>query len=136
MNVSLLLQRLPRRILEASLITVGTVCLYVVLGKLGIYISVPPGYATLIWPPSGLALAAILLYGFLSIPGIFIGAFLLNLSVIGGISFESGIDWSKSIIPAMIAFGSTLQPILTRKKLLSKGSGCPLILNRGNISLI
>ena len=35
--------------------------LYFVLAKLSLLTAIPPGYATSVWPPSGLALAAVLL---------------------------------------------------------------------------
>ncbi len=78
-------------------------------------LSVPPGYATLIWPPSGLALAAVILYGYESVLGIFFGAFLFNLSIVHGLSFETGIDTTKINVPILIAIGSTIQPVLLMK---------------------
>jgi len=36
------------------------------------------GFASLVWPPSGIALAAVLLIGYRISPGIFLGAFLVN----------------------------------------------------------
>jgi PAS domain S-box-containing protein len=59
---------------------IGLAIAYAITGKLGTFLAIPPGYATAIWPPSGIALAAILIYGCRIWPGIFIGAFLVNFS--------------------------------------------------------
>ena len=58
----------------------GLAVAYFITGKLGNYLAVPPNYATAIWPPSGIALAGILLYGYRVWPGILLGAFLVNFS--------------------------------------------------------
>ncbi|MBA2656601.1 MAG: diguanylate cyclase [Tatlockia sp.] len=55
--------------------------LYISSGFLGLLLAVPPGYATAIWAPSGIALGAILVWGLESLPGIFLASFLLNFYV-------------------------------------------------------
>jgi PAS domain S-box-containing protein len=55
--------------------------LYFGAAKLSLLLAIPPGYATAVWPPSGLALAAILLGGNRLWPGIWLGAALANLTV-------------------------------------------------------
>ncbi len=59
---------------------IGLAVAYSVTGKLGTFLAIPPGYATAIWPPSGIALAGILVYGYRIWPGILLGAFLVNFS--------------------------------------------------------
>jgi CHASE1-domain containing sensor protein len=54
---------------------------YYVTGRLGLLLAIPPGYATAVWPPSGIALAGVLLFGYRVTPGIFLGSFLVNLGV-------------------------------------------------------
>lgn len=102
--------------------------LYFVAGKLGLFLAVPPGYATVIWPPSGLALGFILLYGMSLWPGVFIGSFALNAVVSGGLSLE-GLELSKCLVPAGIAVGSTLQA-LAGKLILEKSLDFPLELGK------
>jgi PAS domain S-box-containing protein len=67
---------------------------YFVVAKLSLLAAIPPGYATSVWPPSGIALAAILLYGARTWPGIWIGAALVNLtvqsSVVAAVTIGSG----------------------------------------------
>src|SRR4051794_30783813 len=54
---------------------------YCVVAKLSLLTAVPPGYATSVWPPSGLAVAALLLFGSRLWPAVWIGAALVNLTV-------------------------------------------------------
>lgn len=53
---------------------------YVIAGKLGLLLAIPPGYATAVWPASGIALAAVLLWGNVCWVGIALGSFLVNVS--------------------------------------------------------
>src|SRR5437588_1941816 len=69
-----------QRLSYIGLISVVAV-LYFVLAKLSLLLAIPPGYATAVWPPSGLALAAMLLLGKRAWPGIWLGAALVNLTV-------------------------------------------------------
>ncbi len=52
--------------------------LYYLTGRLGRVAAPPPGIATVVWPPSGIALAALLILGNRVWPGIWLGAFLAN----------------------------------------------------------
>ena len=47
-------------------------------GRLGRLAAPPPGIATVVWPPSGIALAALLIMGNRVWPGVWLGAFLAN----------------------------------------------------------
>lgn len=60
----------------------GITVAYYITGKLGNLFAIPPGYASTIFPPSGIALAAILLYGNRVFFGVLLGAFLFNNSLI------------------------------------------------------
>jgi integral membrane sensor domain MASE1 len=42
-------------------------------GRLGLLLAIPPGFATAVWPPSGIAQAAVLLLGPRAWPGIWLG---------------------------------------------------------------
>lgn len=55
--------------------------IYFVAAKLSLLLAIPPGYATAVWPPSGIALAASLLLGYRMWPGIWLGATLVNVTV-------------------------------------------------------
>jgi integral membrane sensor domain MASE1 len=61
---------------------VGLPVIYVVTGWLGlIFFAHPPGYATPIFLPAGVAICAVCLYRQHSLPGVFLGSFLLNVLV-------------------------------------------------------
>src|ERR1041384_6469481 len=82
--------------------------LYFGAGKLGlswahIHISVSP-----VWPPSGLALAALLLWGCRLWPGIFVGAFFLNLATQGTVVTTLGIATGNTLEGVFAGGGSTL----------------------------
>lgn len=66
-----------RALLEGFALAVG----YLVVGRLGLLFAQHQQNATLIWAPTGLSLAALLLYGRRLWPGVFVGAFLVNLSI-------------------------------------------------------
>jgi PAS domain S-box-containing protein len=51
---------------------------YVVFAKLSYFSTVPPGYASAIWPPTGIALAGVLIYGKRIWPGVWLGSFIVN----------------------------------------------------------
>src|SRR5262245_12474444 len=77
-------------------------------GKLALLLAIPPGYATAIWPPSGIALAALLLFGARLWPGVWIGSFLINLTASLDPTSASSIARSVAIAGG-IGAGSTLQ---------------------------
>lgn len=59
--------------------------LYCITGKIGLAIVPVSGFATLAWPPTGISLAALLLFGYRLWPGIALGALAVNLTA--GASF-------------------------------------------------
>jgi signal transduction histidine kinase/CheY-like chemotaxis protein/integral membrane sensor domain MASE1 len=85
----------------------GLALAYFVTGKLGLMLAVPPGYATAIWPPSGIALAGILVFGWRVWPGILIGSFLVNVSLEPSYSLTASLG-----IPLTIGAGATLQAVI------------------------
>ena len=71
---------------------------YFVLAKLGLQLASINPSASPIWPPTGLALAAVLLGGLRMWPAIFIGAFAANATTAGTLATS-----------ALIALGNTLE---------------------------
>ncbi|HJV90835.1 MAG TPA: CHASE domain-containing protein [Holophagaceae bacterium] len=88
----------------------GVAVAYLVLGRLGLLLAIPPGYATAIFPPAGLALHRVLRRGPLGAPGVFLGSYLLNLSI--SWSGPLGHGWKIHAIAGMLALASTLQALL------------------------
>src|SRR3990172_3549501 len=68
---------------------------YALIARLGLRVDAVSGFATLLWPPSGIALAALLVGGFRLWPGIAIGAFAANLWVGAPLSAALGIAAGK-----------------------------------------
>jgi signal transduction histidine kinase len=63
-------------------------------------VAIPPGYATAIWPPSGIAVAALLLAGSRLWPAVWVASFFANFTIDASL-----------IASAVIATGSTLQAL-------------------------
>jgi PAS domain S-box-containing protein len=75
---------------------------YFAAAKLALLVAIPPGYATPIWPASGLAVAALLLGGSRLWPGVWIGSFAANLGIEGSM-FASAVIASASALQAVVA---------------------------------
>lgn len=54
---------------------------YHVLAQIGLYFAIPPGFATVFWPASGVALAAVLMRGPWMMLGVLLGSFSVNLYI-------------------------------------------------------
>ena len=75
--------------------------LYVVAGKLGLSLAFVHASASPVWPPTGVALAALLTLGYRVWPAIFAGAFVVNVTTMGSVATSLG-----------IASGNTLEGLL------------------------
>src|SRR5262245_21523780 len=60
-------------------LNVGLAGLYVLTARLGFAFDPVAGFATVVWPPTGISLAAVLLLGNRVFPGIFLGAVTANV---------------------------------------------------------
>jgi len=74
---------------------------YFVVGKLSLKLAFLNASASPVWPPAGIAVAALLLFGSRLWPGIFVGAFLVNVLTAGNV-------WSSLAIAA----GNTLEALV------------------------
>ncbi|MBF0530614.1 MAG: MASE1 domain-containing protein, partial [Deltaproteobacteria bacterium] len=82
---------------------------YAMTGKLGLLLAVPPGYATAIFPPSGVALTAILFLGYRFWPAVWLGSFLFNIPID---ALSTNFNLLKTLfIPGCIGVGATLQAV-------------------------
>jgi len=80
----------PRKI--PTLPAIGALALiYFIAGKLALHLAFLHASASPVWPPAGIALAALLVLGFRVWPAIFVGAFLVNLTTPGNILTSLGI---------------------------------------------
>ena len=69
----------------------GIGALYFVAGKLGLSFATLHSSASAVWPPTGIALGAFLLYGHRVWPAIFAAAFLVNITTAGSVFTSVGI---------------------------------------------
>lgn len=75
---------------------------YVATGWLGLQVPYSGTHITLVWLPTGIAVAALLTWGRAIWPGVAVGAFLVNLAI--------GSPW---LLALSIAVGNTLAPLTT-----------------------
>jgi len=80
---------------------------YVVCGRLGLLLAVPPGYATAVFVPAGIAVAAMFMAGPATLPGTFLGSFLLNVWVSDAITQR--LDATGVVSAFIIALASVAQ---------------------------
>jgi diguanylate cyclase (GGDEF)-like protein/PAS domain S-box-containing protein len=74
---------------------------YFVAGKIGLALAFLNASATPVWPPTGIALAALIVLGYRAWPGVLLGAFLVNVTTTGTIVSSIG-----------IAVGNTLEALV------------------------
>lgn len=101
---------------------------YYVSGRLGLLLAIPPGYATAIWPSSGVALAGLLLGGYRLWPGIVLGSFFINIAT----SFDpsGGLATAQSLILALTIGSGAAIEALVGAFLIQRYVGRPLELVR------
>jgi signal transduction histidine kinase/integral membrane sensor domain MASE1 len=101
---------------------------YFAVGRAGLWLALPPGYATAVWPPAGFALAGVLLLGNVAWPGVFLGSFLVNLSVSFDASSPSAL-WRSLLVAGGIACGPVLEALFSAA-LVRRFAGYPDVLTR------
>jgi len=80
--------------------------LYLIAARLGLRLALVNPYATAVWPPTGIALWALLLWGTRLWPGVLIGAFLANVTTGTSVS-------TVSVMASLgIAAGNTLEAVV------------------------
>jgi signal transduction histidine kinase/CheY-like chemotaxis protein len=90
-------------------------------------LAVPPGYASSIFPPAGIAIAAMLIWGWATLPWIFLGSFVLNLWI--GRSLDGALAHIATAA-AGIAAASALQAAIGSTT-LRRAIGYPAALDTG-----
>ena len=90
-----------KRIVQRLPIIVALSLIYFLAGKLGLALAVVNPSVSAVWPPTGIALASLLIFGYDVWPAIFIGAFAVNLTTEGTAATSFG-----------IATGNTLEGLL------------------------
>ncbi|MGO9019775.1 MAG: CHASE domain-containing protein [Syntrophobacteraceae bacterium] len=111
-----------------SIRIVGLAAVYLVAGKLSLLLASPPANAAPIWPAAGLALGAILAFGYGVWPGVFLGSLLLQ--ILHWSNMAEALPASKMLLQSVgIASGDSLQA-LAGAFLIFKAVRFPVSLNR------
>lgn len=96
-----------------NLVTIGALTVvYFLAGKLGLSMAFVHPSSTAVWPATGIALAAILFFGARVWPGVFLGAFLVNITTAGTVLTSLG-----------IATGNTLESLIAAYLVTRLASG-------------
>lgn len=87
-------------------------------------LAMPPGYATPVWPAAGVALVAVMGWGWTAVPGVLLGSFLVNLHI--SISDEVAPALA-ALTAGLIALGAAAQAVAgARLARYAIGPGNPL----------
>jgi PAS domain S-box-containing protein len=87
------------------MLTTGLLAAYLITGKLGLRFALINPSASAVWAPSGIALAACLIFGSRIWPAIFIGAFLVNITTYGSVATSIAIamgNTSEALVAAYL----------------------------------
>ena len=71
--------------------------IYIAAGKIGLNLASLHASASPVWPPAGIALAAILLLGYRAWPAIFVGALIVNLTTAGDVATSVAIATGNTV---------------------------------------
>jgi signal transduction histidine kinase len=85
-----------RRLSWLPLVGIVTVS-YFIAGKLGLTLASLNASASPVWPPAGIALAALLLLGYRVWPAILVGAFLVNVTTAGNLATSFAISTGNTL---------------------------------------
>jgi diguanylate cyclase (GGDEF)-like protein len=102
--------------------TFALAAIYFVSGKLGLGLAFVHPSSTAVWPPTGIVLAAFLILGYRVWPGVFLGAFLVNMTTVGTIWTSLG-----------IATGNTLEGLIGAYLVIRFANGKKCFENTPNI---
>jgi len=92
---------MPAFTVRDSALLVALTVFYVLAGKVGLHFAFVHASVTAVWPPTGIAIAAFLLFGPRVAPAVAAGAFLVNVTTAGSVATSLG-----------IAAGNTLEGLL------------------------
>ena len=79
---------------------------YVAAGMLALFLAIPAGYASPLYPAAGIALASVLVYGRRMIGAVALGAFLVNAALVAARGHR---DLLAFAVPAVVGIGAALQ---------------------------
>lgn len=106
---------------ELALVS-GLGAVYFLAGKLGLSLASVNPSVTVVWPPTGIALAAFLLLGYRVWPSILVGAFLVNVTTTGSVATSIA-----------IGMGNTLEGLLGAYLVNRFANGCHAFNSAGGV---
>ena len=77
--------------------------IYILAGKIGLTFTSVHASASPVWPPTGIALASLLLFGAWVWPAVAVGAFVVNVTTAGSVATSLGIAGGNTLEAVMIA---------------------------------
>ncbi len=98
-------QSLARRLLPIIVLAL----VYYGAARLGLLLAFADSNASPVWPPSGIAVGALLVFGLRLWPGVFAGALLANLAVF--LTNDVAAPWPTMLVSCAIAFGNTCEAL-------------------------
>jgi signal transduction histidine kinase len=113
----------------------GLAALYVAFARLGFSLGPVAGFATLVWPPTGISIAALLIFGSRLWPGIFVGAVAANILTDASVGIALGIavgNTAEALIAAYLVrrlrrFSITLENVRSVTRLILAALIGPLV---------
>src|SRR6266702_1831063 len=110
-------QQQVRRWAKDALGTVLLFVAYFITARFGLLMDAVAGFATLVWPPTGIALVALRLFGLRLWPGVFAGALAVNLHAGASLPVALGIasgNTLEAVAGSWLLGRSRFQPTLDR----------------------
>ena len=83
---------------------VGMAIAYVAFAKIGFAFAFATKQVTAVWPPAGIAVATLLLFGYRTWPGVWLGAFISNATADEPLLVAAGIAVGNTLGPLLAAF--------------------------------
>jgi len=93
-----------RPLIRLLALNLALAAVYYLGGYFGLRLASPHPSVTLVWPPSGIALASLLLGGSSLWPGVFVGAFAVNITTSGHVGSSFGIALGNTLEAVIAAF--------------------------------
>lgn len=98
-GVGTILDSLPR--IPGVVLIVSIAAVYALAARLGLLLDAVGGFAAVVWAPTGIAIAAVLIVGYRAASGVFLGAFIANL-----------VTGAPVAVAAAIGVGNMLEAVL------------------------
>ncbi|MFV0666019.1 EAL domain-containing protein [Denitromonas sp.] len=101
---------------------------YALAGILSLQLAIPPGYVAPLFPPAGIALAGVLLYGARMLPAVWLGSITVNMFA----QWQADVPLSLGATLPLVALGATLQA-MAGAALVRRWVGFPTALDRARL---